>query len=191
MGLCYIGNALLNVKYKVGIIDSTLEDYNIANIVNKIIREKPKVIGISVSSLSLHWTYILIRLLRKKCKAKIILGGPHISYEPYSFNYLKADYGLRGDSEFEFLKLVDLILRNKGEEENISGLLSTKKVKNSQINIIDDLNSIPLQSRQLLDNNKYVFPLNTGKVTTIITTRGAHLIVFIVYVEKANIEKDL
>lgn len=169
---CYppLGIAYLTANLKeASIIDSVGSKLDIKETVSLTLKENPKVIGISVTSFSLYQTNQLVKELKKHTKAKIVIGGPHVTYDPSIIKYIPADYGIRGEAEESFPKLCQRIINKK--KIHVPGLI-TKERYNVKIAHIKDLDTLPFPARDLLPEDKYFFSLHSGKFTTIITTRG-------------------
>ena len=76
-----------------------------------------------MSTFTLRITKIITDEVRRIFPNKIIiLGGVHLNHSPEDFKYFKADYGLRGDCEFELKKLIKCIELNK-DPTDIKGII--------------------------------------------------------------------
>ena len=73
----------------------------------------PDVIGLSCSSPDYGLAIELARELRQRCRAKIILGGDHVTNLPESFN-AAFDVGVMGEGEDTFHHLMS-VLRDTGD----------------------------------------------------------------------------
>ncbi len=173
LSLAYLASYIKKV-FSVNIIDGAAEDLSNEEIVKKIEKEKPKFIGIYVTSFSLNQVKDLISKIKASSKAIIILGGPHLTYYPDSLRELNADFGIKGEGERPFFELLSK-LSKKEDITEIKGLVffKNKKIISNPIDKTQlDLNKLPFPDRKELPNNKYFSPLHSGKVTTMITSKG-------------------
>jgi len=137
------------------------------NIIEELSRNKPDVIGISVSSEFYGEAVKLATAIKRILPGSIlIIGGYHITTLPQSFNKI-FDFGVLGEGEETFLELIHAIF-NKAEEalKKIQGLIFIDKdgrlVRTEPRELIPELDSIPFPYRGR----------NKGIYTNIITSRG-------------------
>jgi len=151
----------------VEIIDCVERDFTSNMCVDYIVNNDFKIVGISVTSFLLKEIKSIIDALRKRKKdIVVILGGVHVTYHPDIVRILGADYGIRGDGEESFYKIVTNF------NQNIDGLVFFDQgvVKYNQPARIDDLDILPLP--QLIDH-EYKFPIFSGaKIYILTTSRG-------------------
>ncbi len=165
LGIAYIAANLKDAC----IIDSVGSKLDIKETVSLTLKQNPKVIGISVTTFSLHSTKEMITELKKHTKAKLVIGGPHVTYDPSIITHIPADYGIKGEAEESFPKLCQRIINKK--KIHVAGLITKKRYDVKRAHI-ENLDSLPFPARDLLPEDKYFFSLHSGKFTTIITTRG-------------------
>lgn len=168
LGLCYLSSYMISKGIiDVEIIDCVERDFTSDRCAEYIINNGFNVVGISVTSFSLKEVKSIIDVLRKrKMDIKIVLGGVHVTYHPDIVRILGADYGIRGDGEESFYKIVTNF------NKNIEGLVFIDQgvVKYNQPARIDDLDILPLP--QLIDHD-YKFPIFSGaKIYILTTSRG-------------------
>lgn len=114
-GLRYLHANLGELQSKCKIIESSIKE-NPRNLVEKILRHRPRLVGFSVYIWNTLETLESIMLLKKVLpEIIIVLGGPEISHETEYQEHLKwADYVIKGEADFLFRELcLDLLVRNQ------------------------------------------------------------------------------
>jgi radical SAM superfamily enzyme YgiQ (UPF0313 family) len=172
LGLAYLAASLRNFKIPVEILDSSvlnIDEKRTAKILNK---SSPKVVGVYVTSFTLHQVSKIIKEIKDKINSTIIVGGPHITHYPNSIFTLDADYGIVGDGE----KSLVHFMQNFGKKKifKTDGLIYSKngKIFINPKKEIEKIDSLPFPARDMLPNKKYYSPLHGGKITTMVTSRG-------------------
>lgn len=134
------------------ITDIAVTEYTINNtlldILADIYSERPEVVGFACYIWNLEMTLKLADLVKKVLpEVKIILGGPEVSYEPFSIlgthNYI--DYIVLGEGE-ETLKQLLTSLGGSCNLDSITGLAFRRTdidVVKGCAQVVDNLNSIP------------------------------------------------
>lgn len=167
LGLAYLASSLLKNGFPTNIVDCLSFNLSIDDLIEIVEKEKPGVIGFTVSSFSLHQLYNAIRSIRKVTNSKIIVGGPHITYLPEAVKHLSADFGIRGDAERSLVELVKSL--HFGKRSPISGLVKRDGTQPyEKIARIDNLNDVPYPNRQMISMPE----LYDGGFATVITSRG-------------------
>ena len=171
----YLAASLEQEGFSVKILDETLlalkqKTYDLADHIQK---EHPRCVGIHVHSFALARATRLIKALRERCDALIVIGGPHVSFDPSSAVELGADYGLRGECERSFPLLLKTLHQGQ-DPSGIPGLV--RKVEGVTVanppDVIPDLDALPFPARHLLPVEDYYIATRNGKVATILTSRG-------------------
>lgn len=103
---------------------TTIQEYvineNMQDIAEKILLQKPKIIGIGVYIWNVSDVSQLIHIIKKiSPNTIIILGGPEVSYTPFRVNLEVADYIIQGEGEIQFYTLCKNILENNKIEQKI------------------------------------------------------------------------
>lgn len=175
LGLMYLAASINQLEnYEVKIFDANANRWYSKELKERINKECPAIVGITVTSFALNETYNIIKeLTLLDPKPLIIVGGPHITKCPEAVDYLGADYGFIGDSEFslcDFLRAYP----DKTNLEKTPGLLykrDGKIVHNSRL-CDDDVATIPIPARAHIDPNRYYFSIFSGKFTLLLAARG-------------------
>jgi len=143
----------------------------------KVVKDfRPQLVGISANfTCYLDSTFYVADLIKRNNKKIIIVVGGHaatVQPEIFLDNH-NIDFVIRGEAEFAFLKLCR-ILRGR-ERDFIDGVCyRTKKNKFviSNVALVENLNSLPIINRELIDYKKYIFK---GSISTALyTSRGCN-----------------
>lgn len=174
LGLMYIGAVLKNFGYEVNILDSLCEGYystktegdyityglSDEELTKRITDYEPDVVGIT-SMFSAHQKSAIAHCnLVKKINPNIpvVLGGIHPSLTPVeSVKNKSVDFVIVGEGEFRFLKLLNSL--NEKKRFNFDGVAYKKNGKiihNPMTSRIENLDTLPLPARELVDMEKYL-----------------------------------
>ncbi len=139
----------------------------------------PDVVAISVLfSNLLESAHQIAKIIKKvNNEIKVVLGGNHISSAVSDYKFFKLqnnskvknlihdlendyfDYGMAGEGEFSFIKLVEAIIeKDENKLMKVPGLVKKKSKGNYHINpnqSVHDLNTLPRPSRHLVDMEAY------------------------------------
>lgn len=184
LGLLYIAIYLREFSaHEVMVIDAFAEKMNFQQLNARINQIKPDIAGISVMT---HFWIDAITIARDIKKilphTKVVVGGPHATIYPVStVRNESIDFAVCGEGEITFKKLVEAIAGGESEENisRIPGVASKVHLRQERNNSdieqqrIEDLNSLPIPDRSLIDKHKY-FSVFAGKgtFTTMVTSRG-------------------
>ncbi|MFC2163087.1 B12-binding domain-containing radical SAM protein [Candidatus Altiarchaeota archaeon] len=103
LGLCYLAAGLRGENLKVGGIDSGIDSPSIYQTIELLKLLDPKIVGISLTSIGLRYSYMLVKGLRDSMpEVIIVLGGPHVACDPSVVGRMGADYGFRGEADDSF-----------------------------------------------------------------------------------------
>lgn len=172
----YINKTLPNVK--VRILDQ-IPPKQVKKIIKK---DMPDIVGLT--SVSENW--FKVKKLAKEIKTefseiKLVIGGIHVTTQPSCFKDSAFDYGIIGEGEIPFSKLIQQIMTKKNGTQNltkIKGLLirSGSKIVNTGLpEHIENLDEIPSPNFKLLNMKYYSLPsISSGfkKTFIILTSRG-------------------
>jgi radical SAM superfamily enzyme YgiQ (UPF0313 family) len=175
LGLCYLASFLQKEGFSVGIIDASANMLDERDIVDIVKSKKPCIVGITVTTPLLRTVYLIIKSIRSEnIKCEIVLGGAHISIDPEIIKDLEIKYGFIGEAEYGFTELCKRVINGQDEFGEIDGLVYNNNgiIKINRKRVPEDLDSLPFPARDLVDNNKYFSPVISGKITSMITSRG-------------------
>lgn len=149
LGLAYLSSTLEKEGYDVLIKDyATFDEESCLADIEDIIKEfEPKVIGISVMSMTRTSTYKTIKLIKRLDKnIKIILGGIHASvmYKQLLENF-DIEAVIIGEGEETIIELLPLLLKNQNikEVKGIAFKQHNEVIKNPERPLIHDVDNIP------------------------------------------------
>jgi anaerobic magnesium-protoporphyrin IX monomethyl ester cyclase len=175
MGLGYIAAFLKQKSITVEIVDCTF--LNKEQALKKIVKSKPKIIGIQSMYSMREASLELARKLRDQCEL-LVAGGalPTINPELFLSDF---DVVVMGEGEQTMLELVNLSI-NGGRLAEIRGIAFKDKEtgqvkKTSPRPLLSDLDMLPFPARDLFDNPSYknYYHRKFGyKTTALLTSRG-------------------
>lgn len=147
LGLLYIAAYLEEKGISVKVFDVRARKMSLKDILKAIKKESPKVVGLSALTFSTRTALKLVSAIRDKFKRDrpvIALGGPHLSADPDFFHRFPLfDFGIIGEGEFSFTKLVKRVLKGK----KVKGLFYSKPIA--------DLDKLPFPARHLINRLDY------------------------------------
>jgi radical SAM superfamily enzyme YgiQ (UPF0313 family) len=114
MGTMYMASILEQEGYEVGILDNRDNHYSIAEIVEIIRRQKPKIVGHSSMTSNIRGTVQLAKALKQEFGDSISfgLGGPHSSADPEiitRFPYF--DWTITGEADITIVGVAHKIIK--------------------------------------------------------------------------------
>jgi radical SAM superfamily enzyme YgiQ (UPF0313 family) len=175
LGLAYITAALKQNGKQCRILDLCFaQDYK-ASIENTILSFQPDIIGLSLRNIDNvsypnYVTYLpfyrqVIQEIRKHSKALIVVGGSAFAVLPeLLLEHLGADFGIAGEGEASFIKLVNDIDRKENNQ-----CFNKPQIIGDPPRIIENLDSLAVPDRSVFDNEAY---LKLGGMGNIQTKRG-------------------
>jgi anaerobic magnesium-protoporphyrin IX monomethyl ester cyclase len=160
----------------VTVVDGRAENLSPAALLDRILKTKPELVGISSFTYCINDTLLLSKWIKKAAPdIKIILGGVHVTQLPdEAIKDDDVDFVIRGEGEYS---LRDLIAGHNLDD--IKGLVY--KDKNNQVRmhpefgIVDVLDELPAIAYDLVDMSKY-YPTagqcHRFPASAMITSRG-------------------
>ncbi len=131
-GLRYLFAQMEELQERTEILEFTINQ-NTKDIVEILLKKKPKVIGFGIYIWNIEETFRLLTLLKSIApEIKIVVGGPEVSHETESQKVIPwVDHVVKGEADFLFAQLCrDLLNGNSGLPKIISGELpEVKKIK--------------------------------------------------------------
>ncbi len=163
MGLLYIAAALRQAGIKVSVIDASVEKLDAAALQQRLLELKPDVIGMTVFTSNGGIVYELGKWIKDHLPACfLVLGNVHAAV--YSEQYLRngcCDAVIHGEGEEVFVKLVrELETQNPDLRKfsSISAMIDGEYVPNTEMAVIEDLSTLPLPARDLVNQEFYNIP---------------------------------
>ena len=162
LGLAYLGASLENGGYEVEIIDAAAPyaDYAIDDLVEEAKKFKPCLIGVTLPSYSLKYSYPLLKALSEaQLDALVVAGGPHPTLFPDEVLDHWADIAVRHDGEEAILELVEHTQGRRALKEilGISYREGQRRVVHNPLRShIKDLDVLPFPAKHLFREEDYV-----------------------------------
>jgi len=163
LGLMYLAAVLEKNNYLVKIIDAEKLLLSWEDLKQRIIKEKPDIIGIGGTSLSLPALCKTAEICHNILpNAKIIAGGAGVTFEPKKVlqENPAIDLVVMYEAEKTILEIMEYFKDNKNLS-NINGIAfreNNKIVINEKQEYISDLDSIPFPAYHLLEPNFTAYP---------------------------------
>lgn len=185
IGLCYIAAALESQGHSVSIIDASLLDLSVDDIVEQSLEGNPQFVGIGgTTPLYEQIKEISFSIKRRLPETIVIIGGPHAGALPEAtLKTSAADFVCIGDGEESVLGIVNCVLNNTSPNiissiaYNLNGRVKFTKRYRLKINQLKsetvvgiDLNKYPIPARHLLNWKGYkdavmgTYEMQTGAV---------------------------
>lgn len=161
LGLLYVASALKQNGISVDFIDAFVHDMSLDGVINHIRKSKPKVIGISVTTMQVRAAVQIAERVKAEFGNSILVsvGGPHISIDPdFVKRFECIDFGVSGESEITYPEIIKKILAGNTPEPFYSG------------GVPADLDAIALPARDMTNILDY-FPAEDPYIT-LSTMRG-------------------
>jgi len=176
LGLAYLASVVEKAGYDVAVIDANALNLNYSQLMVKLKKINPNIIGITTNILSASPSLILCRLIRQQIPSvKLVLGGPWAS-AAYKMALEKkfCDFVIVGEGEVAFVELLKHL--EKGAiPSKIPGIAY---VDHSVIQLeppcpIENLDAIPFPAWHLLPSpKKYLFHNRRKIFYPVMTSRG-------------------
>jgi radical SAM superfamily enzyme YgiQ (UPF0313 family) len=152
LGLAYIAAVSEERGYSVEIVDLNVDR---ANLEEKI--KEAGLVGISCYTHNYHDALNVLEMAKGHGR-KVVIGGPHASFEYKEALRDGFDFAVRGEGEFVVPELLGS-LKGDGKLE-IKGLVFEKngEIRTKGVWRVEDLDALPLPARHLLDLERYTYP---------------------------------
>lgn len=178
LGLIAIA-ADVDKRHKIDVLDASTLDITIKETIQKVIENKPDILGISVVTKRLYAMREVAREVKKALpNVKIIAGGPHISYAPREAMELGVlDYALTGFAEKTFPEFVEAVEAGEKPEDlakidELYYYIDGKLRINPSVSRPKVLDDLPFPDRSLIDLDLYYTVADGAKMTSMYTSRG-------------------
>ncbi len=175
LGLGYLASAIEGKGYRVKILDCPAEGLSSWDVIEIIKRDRPGIIGITVTTPLLNAVFSLVNLIKRNIKnCEIIIGGPHVTIDGEVVREMGLNFGIRGEAEESFPLFLDYYFNNKSDINSIDGLVYRQNgsYKINPPKVIQNIDTIRFPARHLYNHNYYYSPLSEGALTSVITARG-------------------
>ena len=174
LGLLYLAAVLERENIDVEFVDVTFLKNCFQAVRDLVVRQKPLVVGIYVSTFNLPLVKNMIPQIRNlSSETSVVIGGPHVHFEPAAVGYLGADFGVVSDGEFAFLELVKAIFNNNDTAHipNIIRKTGDGRIAVSPLQPIENLDTLPFPARRYWPYRIFS-PLFNGNTASMLSSRG-------------------
>ncbi len=161
LGLLYIAAVAREQGYDVKVVDAYADGLTPRDIQRLILRENPRIVGLSTLTCSGEIVYNLGRWMKRELPdTLVVLGNVHASV--YAPEYLAngcCDIVVHGEGEFPFIKILEYS-KGKCTLDDIpsisardgSGLVRKSSAKTM---LVEDLAALPMPARDMLNQENY------------------------------------
>jgi len=119
IALRYLYANMKELQQDTTILEFSINDA-IQTIAEKLLINKPDIIGIGVYIWNVSFVSELIHIIKKVSpKTNIVLGGPEVTHEPFRVNLDDADFIIQGEGDLAFYKLCKEIISQKPPKNKI------------------------------------------------------------------------
>ena len=179
LGLLYVAGAIEQTgAHSVHVVDCVAEGLDVAGLAARLRELQPDVVGIEAITFSVIDTYQAARAVKAVDPSiPVLLGGPHVNlYPEQTLSLPEVDYLLLGEGEQNIGPFLEA-LGGTGDMAGVPGVVfktADGKVGYGPPNgLIEDLDTLPMPARHLLDHRRYSSVLGKGRfLTTIMSSRG-------------------
>jgi radical SAM superfamily enzyme YgiQ (UPF0313 family) len=177
--LAHVASVLEEAGHDVSIHDSDARELDVDRAIDAIVAEKPALVCVDSSSTSLDQDLRLCREVRARLGVPVAILGSQVTYTPGEiFQRDNVDVVVRGEPEYTVREIAARVAAGAdlaGVEGTTWKRASGEVVHEKEREKIDDLDSLPIPARHLLQNKTYHFPGLDGPVTTVKSSRGCPL----------------
>jgi anaerobic magnesium-protoporphyrin IX monomethyl ester cyclase len=182
LGILNLAAVLRKEGYSVSVIEPSSLGLSIKELIVEIVKNKPKYLGISATTLSIFNAAALADEIKKmNSDITIIMGGPHLTAIPEETmeRFTSLDFGVIGEGEVTIMELINSI-EHGGEISDVPGIIFRKMgsiVKTAPRKFLDDLDRLPFPAWDLLADFPHGYhppPYRFKRLPAsyIVTTRG-------------------
>ena len=179
MGLAYLA-AILEPSYSVSVFDYNIDkNFKPQDVIEDIlVKHKPKVIGLSLTTLNVPQAEKIVEIILKQEDRPILIsGGPHataVTEETLSTGY---DYVVIGEGDNTILELMDFIYGRSAFEsiDEIDGIAFYRdgKIVYTNKREMTDMKKLPLPAWHYFDLDKYSsVAVKNNRCMPIMASRG-------------------
>ena len=167
LGLASIIAQMDESRHDINVLDLMFCDQPEAELNRTLVAFEPQIIALSIRNLDnqdcFNTEYFLplekkfVDLCRENSRATIIIGGPAFTVSPEAiFEYLEPDFGITGEGEIIFPKLVEIIEQGS-EYTDLPGLVwrDAGGVQHNPHGFVTNLDALKPPRRELFDNQRY------------------------------------
>ncbi|MDO8669170.1 MAG: radical SAM protein [Candidatus Buchananbacteria bacterium] len=162
MGLLALATYLDKHGYNIKLIDASVDNLSVEELMIKIKDAKPDLVGISVMSVNVLQTFNLADEIKKyNPDIKVIVGGIHPTVMPdHTLSNKNIDIAVIGEGELTVIELLEA-LKNNQDLSQVRGLAfrqGEEIITTIRRPLITNLDELPIPLYHLFDIKKYKSP---------------------------------
>ena len=176
--LCSLAATLLQKNNEVEIIDGAF--FNHMAVVRQVLTSGASFVGLYVNAFLMKSAIKIVNAIKiAKPEICVAFGGPLASaFREKCFEWTNMlDVVFTGEADYTLPAYVESLKQNTPKDQ-LKGIIYKENgniKKTAEVPIIENLDDLPFPSRQLIDNSRYIPPLETYRrlpVSYIISSRG-------------------
>jgi anaerobic magnesium-protoporphyrin IX monomethyl ester cyclase len=176
LSLLYPAATLEEAGHRVSIVDGNAERLGSQQLIQRVRKTKPDLLGFTLSTFTYHRSLEWIRMLKAALGVTVVAGGRHVWYYPReTIERSEVDIAVRAEADHTIVSLAEAIERNTSLQR-VEGIMYKRGSRIRQTPLcqpVSNLDSLPFPSRHLLPNDKYYTFISARRnFTTMITVRG-------------------
>ena len=176
VGLARLAAAAREKGHRAWILDSCLKGLAFEAAVSEIADYGPDALIFQTTTPTAHDDAALawrVKMILPKCR--VICYGVHTTALPDNAPGGGVDFAIVGEPEQTAAELFDLLAGGRDDPGGIAGLAFRKEgevVRSGPRPLVDDLDSLPLPDRDLIENHAYLLPRKGRPFTLVEVSRG-------------------
>lgn len=160
LGIGYIATYVSQFGYKVRLLDMSIPENTLYELLEIVNAGTPKMIGISTTTETYNNGVCIAKALKETNKDYLIfMGGPHVTFEyTDALNTGYIDVVIRGEGEMVTKELCDYYIKQVGNLKDIKGIsynYNDKVISNPDAMLIQNLDDLPFPDRSFFELEKY------------------------------------
>jgi radical SAM superfamily enzyme YgiQ (UPF0313 family) len=182
LGLLYLAAVTRQLGYKTAIIESDIEELGVKQVVERILQQRPRYVGITLFTVGVWQSAQIARRIKQQLPdTRIIVGGPHVSSMGMETMQRFPEFDIAVIHEGEHI-LPELLPRLDGNRDlaDVDGIIYRSGqdiVRTAPAAAIGDLDALPLPAWDLLPRFPHaylpaIYQYPRGPVATLAASRG-------------------
>ncbi|HOW97516.1 MAG TPA: radical SAM protein [Kiritimatiellia bacterium] len=176
LNLAYLAAIAEAAGHRVRITDAEAEALPMETTVDRVLAEKPDLVGVTATTPFYHIACDLAAQIRKRSAAPIAIGGPHVTVLREAAFPREMDFAFIGEADRTWPAFLERFADGR-DPGDVPGLLYRQdgKVRYTGPALpVEDLNALPVPARHLLKADRYFLGTLEGakRFTSIMTVRG-------------------
>ncbi len=178
LGLLYIGAVLRDHGMSVVLVDADAECVDHPGLAERLERERPDIVGISLLTPSFRWAMTAARTAKRVSGAMVIVGGPHPTVDADSCMTNEAvDIAVRGEGEAAIADICEQLRRPNPDMGAVPGLSyrrGRRVIHTARREPPTDLDALPFPDFGLVADLCRYAPINATRrpIAPMTMTRG-------------------